>query len=355
MVLTCGKLSFLIAVMKVLFITSTRLGDAILSTGLLDHLLRKYPQAAVTVACGPLPKTIFEGFPNVGQIIPLKKEEHHGHWRKLWKATIGTKWDMVIDLRDSAVSRLIRADKRYIFGKGIDKTQHKVKQAAETMKLTDVPAPKLYFTKEQEDFADKLINNPSSCDLIAGSHEQKTDPSVKPKDDTKGKIIAVGPSANWIGKTWPAENFIEVIEWITSAKGIYPKARVAIFAAPGEEDQAQPVLDSIPKARQIDGIAKGNPGEVAAALSLCDFYLGNDSGLMHAAAAAGVRTVGVFGPSYPHLYAPYGDHTAYAQTPETFDQLIDFEGYSPESLTDTLMRSLSVEKVVSVIEGFKNS
>lgn len=327
MVLTCANLIFLIALMKVLFITSTRLGDAILSTGLLDYLLREYPQAAVTVACGPLPKTIFEGFPNVERIIPLKKEKHHGHWMKLWKATIGIKWDMVIDLRDSAVSRLIRADKRYIFGHGIDKSQHKVKQAADTMKLMEVPAPRLYFTKEQEDFARALI------------------PDGAP-------VIAVGPSANWIGKTWPAENFIEVLEWITSASGPYPKARVAVFAAPGEEAQAQPVLDSIPKARQIDGIAKGNPGEVAAALSLCDFYLGNDSGLMHAAAATGVLTVGVFGPSYPHLYAPYGDHAAYAQTPETFDQLIDFEGYSPQNLTQTLMSSLSVEKVRSVIKKF---
>jgi ADP-heptose:LPS heptosyltransferase len=313
--------------MKVLFITSTRLGDAILSTGLLDHLLQEYPQAKVTVACGPLPKTIFEGFPNVERIIPLKKEKRHGHWVKLWKAVITTKWDMVVDLRDSAVSRLIFAKKRFIFGKHVDQTKHKVEQAAETMRLANVPAPKLYYKDEQEEFASNLIaeGNP---------------------------VIAVGPSANWIGKTWPANNFIEVIEWMTSASGPFPKARVAVFAAPGEESQAQPVLDSIPKARQIDGIAKGNPGEVACALSKCNFYIGNDSGLMHAAAAAGVPTVGVFGPSYPHLYAPYGDHATYARTPETFDQLIDFEGYSPKTLDRSLMTSLKPQDIIGIINRF---
>src|SRR5690606_25743646 len=111
-----------------------------------------------------------------------------------------------------------------------------------------------------------------------------------------GLVLGVGPSANWIGKTWPPENFIEVIAWLAGADGMMPGARVAVFAAPGEEDQARPVLDSIPAAKQIDGIAKGNPGEVAAALSLCDFYIGNDSGLMHAAAAAGVPTLVLFGP-----------------------------------------------------------
>lgn len=316
--------------MKVLFITSTRLGDAVLSTGLLDYLLRTYPEAKVTVACGPLPQSLFEGFANVERIIPLQKQKRHRHWIKLWKAVVGTRWDMVIDLRDSAVSRLIRANKRFVFGKAIDKSKHKVEQAAQVMKLSEVPAPKLYFTEKQNNFARALISDGAP-------------------------VIAVGPSANWIGKTWPAENFIKLIQWMTSEEGILPRARVAIFAAPGEEAQALPVLNSIPEHQRIDGIAKGNPAEVAACLARCDFYVGNDSGLMHAAAACEVPTVGLFGPSYPHLYAPYGVHTTYARTPETFDQLIDFEGYAPEKLTRTLMQSLSVEQVIDTIKRHRQS
>lgn len=341
-------------IMKVLFITSTRLGDAVLSTGLLDYLLTEYPSAKVTVACGHLPQSLFEGFPNVEEIIPLKKEKRHGHWIKLWKRVIGTKWDMVIDLRNSAVSRLIFAKQSFIFGNQIDKSKHKVEQAAQTMKLSHVPAPKLYFTDVQEKFAINLMHNLSSFGSTEGSTSQSTmDASYLSKHDKKEKIIAVGPSANWIGKTWPAENFIELIQWLTSREGKFPNARVAVFAAPGEEDQANPVLNSIPEDRRIDGIAKGNPAEVACALSKCDFYIGNDSGLMHAAAACGIPTVGLFGPSYQHLYAPYGPHTAYAQTPETFDQLIDFEGYSPETLDRTLMDSLKISEVIDIINNFE--
>lgn len=310
--------------MKVLFITSTRLGDGILSTGLLNHLLIEYPYAKVTIACGWLPASIFEGFPNVERIIQMKKKKRHGHWIDLWKDAIGTRWDMVIDLRDSAVSRLIFAKKRYIFSKHIDQTKHKVEQAAQVMKLQRVPAPTLYFTAAQQAFANSLI------------------PDGAP-------VIGVGPSANWIGKTWPAENFIEVINWMTSDDGVMPHARVAIFAAPGEEAQAKPVLESIPPERRIVGIAKGTPGEVAAALAKCDFYIGNDSGLMHAATAAKVPTLGLFGPSYPHLYAPYGDHCAIAQTPETYDQLIDFEGYSAKTLDRTLMNTLKTQVVIDII------
>ncbi|MEM9469713.1 MAG: glycosyltransferase family 9 protein, partial [Pseudomonadota bacterium] len=75
----------------------------------------------------------------------------------------------------------------------------------------------------------------------------------------------------------------------------------------------------------------------------------------HAAAACGVPTVGLFGPSYPHLYAPWGTHCSIAQTPETFDQLIDFEGYSASTLDKSLMSSLGVDKVKSVIaKNFTN-
>lgn len=314
--------------MKVLFITSTRLGDAILSTGLLEHLLQKHPEAKVTVACGPLPQTIFEGFPNVEEVIALKKEKRHGHWIKLWKRVAKTKWDRVVDLRDSAVSRLIRTRQRFVLGSHIDKGRHKVEQAAQIMGLGYIPAPKLYFTDEQKTFASNLISSDGH------------------------PVIGVGPSANWIGKTWPADRFIEAVKWITSPEGILPNARVAVFAAPGEEDQAQPVLDSVPDERRIDGIAKGNPGEVAAALSRCDFYIGNDSGLMHAAAAAGVPTVGLFGPSYPHWYRPWGDHTTFARTPETFDELIDFEGYHPKTLDRSLMVTLETSSVKDVITSF---
>lgn len=314
--------------MKILFITSTRLGDAILSTGLLDYMARTWPEAKVTVACGPLPSSIFEGFPNVEKIIAIRKKPLHGHWIDLWKQVVGLRWDIVVDLRNSAVSRMVLARERYVFGPRRGEALHKVEQAAYLMKLKDVPAPRLYFTKAQEEFARALI------------------------PDAPSMVLAVGPSANWIGKTWPAENFIKVISWITSKDGPMPGARVAVFAAPGEEEQARPVLESIPTGRRIDGIAKGTPGEIAAAIARCDLYLGNDSGLMHAAAAAGVPTLGLFGPSYPHLYAPWGDHTGYVCTPETFDELIDFEGYDPKTLKHSLMTGLTPEQVMAVLENF---
>jgi len=328
--------------MKILFITSSRIGDAVLSSGLLNYMAQTYPDAKVTICCGPLAVSLFEGYPKLERIIPLKKEKHNKHWIKLWKIVVGTRWDMVVDLRNSAVSRLIRAKQRHIFGPHIDKAGHKAQQNAAVMKLDHVPAPRLWFTDAQKKRANELIPPlPNPLPGEEGTSEARGE----------GLVLGVGPTANWLGKTWPADRFIEVIKFMTAPDGLMPGARVAVFAAPGEEADARKVLASIPKTRALDIIAKTDPGTAAATINRCDFYLGNDSGLMHCAAANGVPTFGVFGPSYPHIYAPYGDHADYARTPETFDELIDYEGYTPQT-APCLMTSLSVETVKNKITEF---
>ena len=282
------------------------------------------PDAKFTIVCGPLAVSLFEGFPNLEKIISLKKERHNKHWFELWRQIVGTRFDMVVDLRNSAVSRLIRARRRFIMGGYVDKASHKVIQNASVMKLENVPDPHLWFSEEQQKSARALI------------------PDGVP-------VLGVGPAANWAGKTWPADRFMEVIAWMTEKGGLMPDARVAVFAAPGEESIAREVLATIPQEKQLDVIAKTDPGTAAATIARCDYYLGNDSGLMHCAAAAGVPTFGLFGPSYPHIYSPWGKHTAYVSTPETFDELIDFEGYDPKTV-GCLMNSLTVGAVKEGIE-----
>jgi lipopolysaccharide export system permease protein len=310
--------------MNILFITSSRIGDSVLSTGLLDHIRRRYPEARVHIVCGPLAVSLFEGHPRAAAIIPLKKRRYHRHWVDLWRRVAGMRWDMVVDLRNSAVSRLIWARERYVFGPHIDKSRHKVEQNAAVMRLKDVPAPKLWFSKAQEKAAEEFVS---------GFEGQK--------------IIGVGPAANWAAKTWPADRFIEVLQWMRGSQGPMPDAAVAVFAAPGEEAVANTVFDSMPADSRLSGIAKFDPGMAAAVIARCDFYLGNDSGLMHCAAAAGVKTLGLFGPSYPHLYRPWGG--AYVTTPQSFDELIDYPGYTAET-APCLMEGLSVEAVKGKIK-----
>ena len=309
--------------MNILFITSSRIGDAVLSTGLLDHIARTYPEARVTIVCGPLCVSLFEAYPKLARIIPLKKQRWNGHWIALCKEVAWRRWDMIVDLRNSAVSRLVPARQKFIFGRSIDQSLHKVQQNAAVMGLSDVPAPRLWVTEGQKAAARAYISEGSP-------------------------VLGVGPTANWRAKTWPAERFVEIVRWMTAAGGVMPGARVAVFAAPGEEKDAYQVLNCVPEGQRIDMIAKVDPGTAAAALGLCDFYIGNDSGLMHCAAAMGVKTLGLFGPSWPQLYRPWVDHAAYVATPENFDELTAYKGYEART-APCLMESLTVEMVQEAI------
>ena len=313
-------------VRKILFITSSRIGDAVLSSGLLKFVQEEYPNAKVTICCGPLVVSQFEGFSALERIIPIKKQRYNKHWYELWKEIVGTRFDIVIDLRNSIVSRLIRAKTRYIHGGQIDKSKPKVEQNASVMKLNPAPNPEMWFTEAQQKRAAELI-----------------------PDDGRA-VFGVGPTSNWIGKTWPEDRFVEIINWMIGKGGLMEDARVAVFGAPGEEIVARRVLAAVPEGQRLDIIAKGTPGDAAACLERCDFYIGNDSGLMHCSAAVGTPTLGVFGPGYPDIYGPWGEHTAIAHTPETVYELTGYEGYDSKTC-GCLMGTLSVDQVKDVIEN----
>ena len=65
---------------------------------------------------------------------------------------------------------------------------------------------------------------------------------------------------------------------------------------------------------------------------------------MHMAAAAGIPTLGLFGPSRADHYAPWGDKCAFVRTEESYDDLVGAPGYDHRT-TGTLMDGLSVEAV----------
>ncbi|MBI1326855.1 MAG: glycosyltransferase family 9 protein, partial [Alphaproteobacteria bacterium] len=241
--------------MKILFITATRIGDAVLSTGILRHIRETHPQAKVTIVTGPLCVSLFEAYPQLDKIIALKKQKWNKHWFELWQQVGKTKWDIVIDMRNSAVSRIVSAKQRYIFTKKFEKAGHKAEQARALMGLTKAPATELFFTADQQAKAVNIIADPANT-------------------------IAIGPTANWIGKTWDAARFVEIAKWLTGPDGFFPAHNIAVIAAPGEEDVAYQVFNALPEDKRIDVIAKTNPATAAAVLNRCRFYVGNDSGLM---------------------------------------------------------------------------
>src|SRR5260221_4918083 len=70
--------------MRVLFITATRIGDAVLSTGLLSHLVERHPAARFTIAAGPAAAPLFEAVPRLEPLLLVAKPRPSLHLPALY-------------------------------------------------------------------------------------------------------------------------------------------------------------------------------------------------------------------------------------------------------------------------------
>ncbi len=308
---------------RILFITSNRLGDAVLSSGLLAHMLSVYPGAKVTVVCGPVPAGLFVGVPGLERVIQLPKRKYSLHWWDMWRACVGTFWDVVVDLRNAPLSYALLAKRQVHLGKANKHFTHRVTAMGSLVGLADnPPAPTLWTLPENDLAAAQLI------------------PDGAP-------VLALGPTANWIGKTWEASRFVDLALRLTAPDGILPGGRIAVIAHSSERPMAQPVLDGLPAERTLNLVSDTPLATVAACLSRAALYVGNDSGLMHMAAAVDTPTLGLFGPSREEHYGPWakpGSDKAHAVRGDKRYEDVFPVDYDYRN-TPSLMGDLSVDRV----------
>jgi ADP-heptose:LPS heptosyltransferase len=270
--------------MRILFITSSRIGDAVISCGILERLRLEHPTARITVACGAVAEGVFLRLPQLERLIVFEKERYDLHWLRLWTRLVGHVWDIVVDVRGSGLSLFLAARRRHML-RGGRRPGRRYEQLGAAMGFSPAPLPVAWVSAGDTEKAVELVQGP---------------------------VIGLGPTANWSGKIWPPERFVALFHALAAR---VPGARPAVFAGPGAAERAlaAPVLAALPGA--VDLVGALTLPEAAACLQRCRLFIGNDSGLMHIAAAAGAPTLGLFGRSRADEYAPAGPHTAIAVAP----------------------------------------
>ncbi|KIL97701.1 ADP-heptose--lipooligosaccharide heptosyltransferase II [Paramagnetospirillum magnetotacticum MS-1] len=309
--------------MRILFVTASRIGDAVLSTGLLAHLAERYPKARFTVACGQAAAGLFQSAPFVDKVIPMVKRRRAGHWIELWRQTAGIFWHQVIDLRGSALGWLVPTMSRKII-KSSWEPKHRLLHLSALLGLDHPLPPVLWSTPDQEAQAARLMG--------------------------EGPILALGPGANWTPKQWPAERFAQLAGRLTGDGGILAGAKVALFGAESERPSLHALIEAVPIERRLDLIGRVDLATIHACLKRASLYVGNDSGLMHIAAASHVPTLGLFGPSSEVFYGPFGPLCAAVRGARSFEDIChapDFNHRRP----DCLMLDLDVDKVAEAAAG----
>ncbi|MDR3506785.1 MAG: glycosyltransferase family 9 protein [Caulobacteraceae bacterium] len=284
----------------ILFITGTRIGDAILTSGLIKRLHDEIPQARFTIAAGPPAAPLFAATPNLDRVIVMPKRKWAGHWVSLWTQVRGRRWGLIVDMRGSSISRLLSSRRRATYRRNpLAVPTHKVIEAARVLKVEDdPPSPHLFTTPEIEQAASDYLSKGGD-----------------------GPILAIAPGANWVGKTWPAERFAETAAHLLGPGGPLANGRLLIVGAQADREAGRAVKLAVSRDRII-----GEPGQLDllttyACLKRVRLFIGNDSGAMHMAAAAGAPTLGLFGPSDDRLYAPWGIDCRAVRGPRDLDAI----------------------------------
>jgi ADP-heptose:LPS heptosyltransferase len=122
-----------------------------------------------------------------------------------------------------------------------------------------------------------------------------------PGTDHMGRLIAVGPGANWPSKVWPEERYVELVRPLLNQPGVYP----VVFGGP----EVSALGDRLIAAWGCGLNAAGRLSvrQAAAALSHCKLFVGNDTGTMHLAAAVNTPCVAIYAAvGWPGKSYPYG-------------------------------------------------
>src|SRR5277367_3211264 len=134
----------------ILFITASRIGDAVLSSGLVRALTEEVEGARFTIAASALTAPLFAEVPGLARTVIIEKRPFGRHWLDLWNDARRQRWGLVVDTRGSGLARFLRARRRATH-KGGGPAAHKVVEAARLLKLDgEPPAPFLYTSPETE-------------------------------------------------------------------------------------------------------------------------------------------------------------------------------------------------------------
>ena len=264
----------------ILYIAEADPEAAVLSSGVLAHLVEAVPGADFTLVGSAASAPLFADTPRLRRLIVLERTGRWD-WIALWNKVRHTRWGLVVDQRGTRLSEHLRRQKRAVRGPDLPGL-HAVELAARVLQLDETPSPRLFLGEETQAAADALIG------------------------EGTGPILAVGPGTDWIGKRWPAERYAKVATPLLADDGPLAGGRLMIVGEEADRDAAHTIRFAVSRTRVIELQGQLTPLQTAAALSRASLYIGADSLWTQLAVAAGVPSLGVFGPSDDARVGPWG-------------------------------------------------
>jgi heptosyltransferase III len=122
--------------------------------------------------------------------------------------------------------------------------------------------------------------------------------------------LAIHPSSGSPKKNWPLSHWAALLAELTPRFDV-----VLLISGEADSDIAEEIRPLIPIGK-LQWCANCSLWDLVAELSQSALFIGHDSGITHLAAATGVRTIALFGPTDPVIWAPNGEYITVIQSPD---------------------------------------
>ena len=322
---------------KILVFSFSFIGDAVLSTSVIQPLRRHFSDAHITFLVGPRAFDLLATDPNIDAALVYDNRGEHAGWKgrlRLIKTLRLEKFDLIVNLRDSLMARCIGA-KHWGLLHG-DGNRHAVTRYLEVLQRQGVDttdaSPLLELTEAERTAARHFLAE-------AGRTSEQL-------------LIGIHPGGNWEYKLWDAKNYANVASILAEKLD----AAILLFAGPNERELQSKVaemMDVPPLLVKTDDLR-----HLAALISACDVYIGNDTGPMHIAAAVGTPVVVLFGSTNHIRSGPYGNKRTVVQSGINLGCNPCHPGRHPGGCgagSCAVIAGITVEQVSAAVEHYTSS
>jgi heptosyltransferase III len=282
------------------------LGDIILTLPILQALRDFYPQSSITFVA-PYPQAVLAR-DHADRILDLNSASLVG----LFSPDAILPDQVLASFRADLVVSYLSDPDRIIEQKLAPSPRGRFLQGPFKLDLERRPAVEQLF-QPLRDLGIRLIN---------------PIPQLNPLRSTRPiNRLAIHPGSGSARKNWPRSHWAALLGELMSEFD-----EVLLISGEADLEVAEEMLPLIPMAK-LRRCANRPLWDLAAELSQATLFIGHDSGVTHLAAAAGICTVALFGPTDPAIWAPNGDHVIVIRS------------------ADRTMSGLAVETVLEKLEN----
>jgi heptosyltransferase-1 len=288
---------------KILIIKPSSLGDIIHSLPFLSAINKCFPDAEIHWVVAKGLHVVLEKNPLIHKLWIINKDKwkYIGRAAKtireivnLVKGLRGEKFDLSIDLSGLLRSGLITwaGGARYKLG----------------LAESDEGSPLFYTHKIKGGMDNHAIDRYLSIAKALGWQGADVEYPMVPFNKTPEicknlpeEYVVIAPSAGKEANRWPAERFAKLAEKLELPS--------VVISSSADAAVAEKVVEKS-NGKAVSMAGKTNLLELFALISKAKFFISNDTGPMHIAAAFKVPVYAIFGPANPVRTGPYGDiHT----------------------------------------------